>query len=216
MMFKLNVEDLPRSRESKISSILLLLPNLPGAGERGRKRSLCLSEAKIGSRVELQRNRQIIPTPSVWVQVCVGSGRRGRAGRGGGEEGRAETFPFVGPQQRKQNFKHNPTQDNPTHAHTLTHKKNLQLLQFLWSRKNENDFTFDWLRSTNGTDAASDYRWRIILKQLRSVPSTTNTSLPLHVHRKYFKFLFSSCKKILTNVYLNESWSDPSAAGLFN
>lgn len=37
--------------------------------DRGRKRCPCLNEAKIGSRVALQRNRQIIPTPR--VDVCV-------------------------------------------------------------------------------------------------------------------------------------------------
>lgn len=56
-----------------------LLPSLPGVEDRGRKRCLCLNEAKIGSRVALQRNRQIIPTPSVCV--CVGNGWGGRWGR---------------------------------------------------------------------------------------------------------------------------------------
>lgn len=39
--------------------------------DRGRKRCPCLNEAKIGSRVALQRNRQIIPTPRVDVCVCA-------------------------------------------------------------------------------------------------------------------------------------------------
>lgn len=38
-------------------------------------------------------------------------------GRGSDEEGSVKTFPFGGPQQRKQNFKRDPTQDNPTHTY---------------------------------------------------------------------------------------------------
>lgn len=74
------------------------------AEDRGRKYCLCLNETKIGSRVELQRNRQIIPTPSVCV--C--------------EEGRAKTFPFGGPQRHKQIFKRYPTQDTHADIHSGT------------------------------------------------------------------------------------------------
>lgn len=85
--------------------------SLPGVEDRGRKCCLCLNEAKIGSRVALQRNRQIIPTPSLCVCMYVSNGR------GSDEEGSVKTFPFGGPQQRKQNFKRDPTQDNPTHTY---------------------------------------------------------------------------------------------------
>lgn len=70
----------------------------------------------------------------VWMKLkleaewhCSGTGKSSRLpacvcmyvsnGRGSDEEGSVKTFPFGGPQQRKQNFKRDPTQDNPTHTY---------------------------------------------------------------------------------------------------
>lgn len=82
--------------------------------DRGRKRCPCLNEAKIGSRVALQRNRQIIPTPrvDVCVRACVWGGAVRKA--------QPKLFHLGGGHSGANNFKIPPRTHTHVHAHMQT------------------------------------------------------------------------------------------------